>query len=307
MIVPDIEGPFPAGVIRSAVRELRRHNYKPVLFDSDDSAVTEAREVERLTEEGLDGALVIPTGLPENRSVYSQLVRLGYPLVFLDHRPLDVEADYVGTDHFWGAYEATRILIERGHRRIAHFTYMSSRIQSSIQDRRLGYEQALMDNGIEVDPELICPPLVYADKGFVYKHVLFYLRRLPEPVTAVFCLNDGFALASVSAARELGISMPEELEIASYFDGGFEPLMQMPPIIKVIQHQSEIGKAGADLVMSRIEGRGPEGPQNISIRPDIVNELAGDVQEDSNGHNAAGRYGSAAASTMNYSSQLGDY
>jgi len=273
LVVPDIEGPFPAGVIRAAVRELRRHSYKPVLLEYDDSVLTEAREVARLTEEGLDGALVITRGLPENWPAYDQLVRLGYPIVFLDHKPLDLEADCVATDHFRWAYEAVCTLIARGHSRIAHFTYMGGRTHSSIEERRQGYEQALTDNGIEVDPELVVPPVVYPHDYFVYKHVLSYLRQIVDPITAVFGLNDSYALSAIVACRETGASVPDEVEIASFFDGGFDPVSQMPPLIKVVQRQDEIARAGVELVMSRIEDAGPDGPQTIAVPADIVNEL----------------------------------
>jgi len=274
MVVPEIEGPFPTGVVRSAARELRNHGYKPVLFDSDNSAATEVGELERLMEEGLEGALVIPVALRDNLPVFDRLVRLGYPLVFLDHKPVDIEADYVASDHFWGAYEATRLLIERGHKRIAHFTYVEPGLHTSIQDRRRGYEQALVDHGIDVDPELITPPIIFSKHRYEYKHVLFYLRQLKQPITAVFALNDFFAISTITAARELGLRIPEDLELAAYFDGGFPTVANMPPILKVVQKQTEIGRAGVNLVISRIEKTGPEGPQTITIRPDIVDELS---------------------------------
>lgn len=274
MVVPEIRGPFPTAAVRSAARELRSHGYKPVLFDSNNSVANEVGELERLMEEGLEGALVIPVALRDNLPVFDRLVRLGYPLVFLDHIPLDLEADYVATDHFWGAYEATRILIERGHTRIAHFTYMGARMHTSVRDRRLGYEQALADNGIQVDRELIIPPVIYGENDYVYKHVLAYLRTGDNPITAIFALNDYFCFAVMVACRELGLRIPEDVELAGFFDGGFDLLTPTPPLIKVVQQQAEIGKLGANLVISRIEGTRPKGPQTVAVRPDIVNELA---------------------------------
>ena len=274
MVVPEIEGPFPTGVVRSAARELRNHGYKPVLFDSDNSVVTELGELEHLMEEGLEGAMVIPVALRDNLPVFDRLVRLGYPLVFLDHKPLDFDADYVASDHFWGAYEATRLLIERGHKRIAHFTYMEPGLHTSIQDRRHGYEQALVDHGIDVDMELVAPPIIFSKHRYEYKHVLSYLRQLKAPVTAVFALNDFFAISTITAARDLGLRIPDDLEVAAYYDGGFSTVANMPPIIKIVQKQTEIGRLGVNLVISRIEKTGPEGSQTITIRPDIVDELA---------------------------------
>lgn len=276
MIVPEIKGPFPADVVRAAAREFRNHGYKPVLFDSDNSAATEVGELERLIEEGLEGALVIPVAQRDNLPAFDRLVRLGYPLVFMDHMPLELEVDCVATDHFAGAYEATRILIERGHRRIAHFTYMGSRMHTSIRDRRLGYEQALADHGIEVDRDLIVPPVIYGEHDHVYRHVMAYLRRGEKPITAAFVLNDYFIVSVITAFMELGLNVPEDIELAGFYDGGFGLPMAMPPLIKVIQRQADIGRLAVNLVIGRIEGTGPKGLQNITVMPDIVNELADD-------------------------------
>jgi DNA-binding LacI/PurR family transcriptional regulator len=272
MVVPEIEGPFPAGVVRSAAREFRKQGYNPFLFDSDNSVATETGELERLMQEGLEGALVIPVAPRDNLPVFERLVRLGYPLVFLDHKPLDFDADYVASDYFWGAYEATRILIERGHSRIAHFTYVGPGLHTSVLDRRHGYEKALADHGIDVDPDLVLAPIIRTHVGspYEYRHVLYYLRRQDDPVTAVFALNDLFAISTILAARELGLRIPDEVELAAYFDGGVSAIADMPPIIMVVQKQNEIGRAAANLVISRIERTGPDTPQTIKTKPDVV-------------------------------------
>jgi len=270
LVMPEIEGPFPALIIRSAIRALRNYNYKAVRFDSENSAAAEASEIDRLMHEGLDGALVMPVELDENKPLFSKLIRLGFPMVFLDRKPVGfTDGDLVATDHFWGAYEATRALIEKGHTRIAHFTTLGPRRSFSINERRRGYEQALLDNGIEVDPELICPPALYSDNRFAYKHSLAYLRSGDRPVTAVFALNDLFTQATMAACQELGVSIPDDLEIAAFFDGGMDPRMH-PPIIKVVQRQDDIGREAVDLLMKRIDGNGPTGPQTIAVRPDII-------------------------------------
>lgn len=282
ILVPKIENVFPTGVVRSAARELRNGGYKPVLFDNDNSVLNEVGELERLIEDGLEGALMMPVERQEKQPVYDRLIRLGYPLVFLDHKPLDFEADYVGSDHYRGAYEATSRLIARGHKRIAHFTYLGLHRHSAIIDRQRGYEQALIDHGMDLDPDLICPPLLIAVEpgsepayeSFTYKHVLFYLCRQSEPVTAIFCLNDGYAFAAIVACHEIGLRIPGDIEIAAFFDGGGVYEDSMPPMVKVVQNQSEIGREAAELIAGRIEQTEPDGLRTISIQPDVVDELS---------------------------------
>jgi len=125
LVIPFIQGDFPAGIIRSAVKGLRNRGYRTVLFDSEGSPAVEASELDRLMQEGLDGGLIMPVDRPENDPIYARMIRLGRPIVFLDRRSPNIEADCVATDNFWGAYQAVSRLIERGHNRIAHSSIAS--------------------------------------------------------------------------------------------------------------------------------------------------------------------------------------
>jgi len=277
LVMPYISGDFPAGIVRSAVRSLRDHNHKTVLFDSEDSIHAEAAELERLAQKGLDGALVMPVEKPDNIPLFNRIERLGLPLAFLDRKPLGLEADLIATDNFLGAYRAVTRLIERGHTRIAHFTWLIERQCTSIAERRRGYEQALLDNGIELDSELVCPPAAYSDESRYFKFALAYLRQGPKPVTAVFALHDQFVLRTMSAAAQLGLRVPEDVEIAGFFDGSFHPVDDVP-LLKVVQRPDEIGRLAADLLIRRTEGDGPDWPQTILVPPEIVdasNTMAG--------------------------------
>lgn len=273
LVIPYITGDFPGGIIRSAVRACRDDSFKAVLFDSEDSTMAEASELDRLMQEGLDGALVMPVDKSENNQLFTRLVRLGFPIVFLDRRPLDLEADCVASDNFWGAYEAVSKLIARGHKRIAHFTWLMGRGSTAIQQRLDGYKQALLDHDIEVDPELICPPAPFPDSESAFKHIISYLRQGPHPVTAIFTLNDLFAVAAIASTYALGLKIPDDLELATFYDGSVRPTNPEIRFIKIIQDQEAIGKQAVDLLLRRIEGNGPSGPQMVAIKPQIVDEV----------------------------------
>lgn len=273
VVLPYTQGDFPGHMVRSAIRELRRHNYKAVMLDSDTSVISEAAELDRLVKDNLDGGIIMPLDSSDNVPLLNRVVRLGFPLIFLDRKPLGVDGDLVCTDNYWGAYQATTRLIERGHTRIAHFAWLVDHPSTSGEQRRRGYEQAMKDAGIGLDPELICPPATSPDINLVFKATLSYLRQSDRPVTAVFALNDYFALAAIAACRALGLRIPEDIELASFFDGEYPPLSPDLSFLKVVQRQDEIGRAAIDLLMSRIEGNGPEGHQTVAVKPDIQDEV----------------------------------
>jgi GntR family transcriptional regulator, arabinose operon transcriptional repressor len=269
LVLPHIAEVFPAGTIRSIIKGLKESGYSTVLFDSANSVEEEAKELERLLQEGLDGAIVMPVIHRENSATFARLVSLGFPIVFLDRPPVSLECDLVTSDNFWGAYELTSRLIERGHRRIAHFTWFGDFPCLPIDERRRGYEQALIDHGIEPDIGLIYPPTPVRVESEVYKASLAYLRHGDDPVTAVFAMSDNFTAATINACVALGLRIPEDVEVAGFVDG-VQRVGPQIPLLRAAQKQTEIGRQAAELLIKRIQGSGPPGPQSIMIRPEIL-------------------------------------
>lgn len=277
LVVPYMQGAFPAGMIRSVIRTLRERDYRAILYDTEDSVEDEAAELERLMREGLDGALVMPTTHSTNMPTFQRLIRLGFPLVLIDRKPIGLECDCVASDNFRGNYELTSRLIARGHTRIAHFTWREGYVCNSVQERCRGYEQALKDHGIEVDPDLICSPVPFDDESLVYKSTLARLRDNERPVTAIVALADSFGIVAIAACFALGLRIPEDVEIAGFLDG-LRPLGYDIPLLKAMQRQREIGRRAADLLVKRIMKRGPEKPQEILIPPDYVDWVSAPKQ-----------------------------
>ena len=75
------------------------------------------------------------------------------PVVAIDRRVSGLDLDFVGTDNFKGGYDATKHLIDQGHTRIAHLTRLET--TDSALGRLRGYQQALNDAGLEVNPRHI--------------------------------------------------------------------------------------------------------------------------------------------------------
>lgn len=116
-------------------------------------------------------------------------------------------------DERTGGREATERLIASGHRRIAMINLESERIAAI--DRRAGYEVALREAGLAVDPGLVHGGPADAHHGYAAMREL--LGR-DQPPTAVFCGTDRIAMGAYDAIKESGLSIPGDVSVIGFDD-----------------------------------------------------------------------------------------
>jgi DNA-binding LacI/PurR family transcriptional regulator len=216
----------------------------------------EARLLYNLSSD-TDGIVIYPTAHPENTPILQKLADTRN-LVVLDRIPMGLEADCVVSDNFEVTYRAIQTLISRGHKRIGFFSFKKPSF-STVTERFCGYEKALAEAGISnggrhvrwFPRELDNSPEVLSQA--VYDS-LFTLVRQSEPITALFCVQDSFAAATLHACEEMQIQVPENLEIATFND--WPPMMLGRPwqTHRIVQNSFGIGLAAGQILARRIAG-----------------------------------------------------
>jgi len=257
-------------VLQGVMSVLRETPFRLVVHSN--TRVSDEVEVLRnLPNEGLDGALIMPCDYAENAHLYSALAKSGPPLVLVDHYFPDCPVDRVVTDNLTGARQAVEYLIEQGHRQIAHFTDFEE--MTSAMDRELGYRVALENAGIPYDEDIVCGPAMSARKQWSFLYALEHCLSRPDPITAVFCLNDDTVLATLQAANRLGARVPGDLVVAGFFDDSIPVGMEVP-FIRIVQGKTEMGRIAAKLLLERVSGAPPRAPRHVlvpaELRPSAV-------------------------------------
>ncbi len=173
-----------------------------------------------------------------------------FPTVFAGARPREEATDSVALDDVSAAYEATRHLIDIGHRRIAMVT--GPMAEDCSQDRCLGYEQALLDVGLVLLPELIIEGSWLAPSGYEAYQKLAQLDPVP---TAVFAQNDQMAVGVLRAARDKGLMIPDELSVIGVDDIPLAAYFA-PPLTTLRQNFADIGREAARSLIQTIDQPG---------------------------------------------------
>jgi len=169
-------------------------------------------------------------------------------VVCLDRPVSGVETDAVLLDNVRGSRECVRHLIQMGHRRIALIT---GQLQAEISRERLkGYEEALREADIKVDPTLVMEGDFREESGYRLTRQLLQKRI---PVTAIFACNDLMAFGVLQAARELNLRCPEDLSIAGFDSLEFTKFTD-PSLTSVYQPGYQLGATAARLLLQRVDG-----------------------------------------------------
>jgi LacI family transcriptional regulator len=154
-------------------------------------------------------------------------------------------------------------LVSLGHRRIA---YIGANPDLRIQaDRFAGYQQGLQEHGLTVDSHLVVQGDLTNEGGY---RCAKSLLTLPDPPTAIACIDDQTAIGVLHAARELGWSVGQNLAVAG-FDGiqGFEHTQ--PPLTTVNQPVFQIARRLVQLLVQLITGKLLIEEQ-LQIEPELV-------------------------------------
>jgi LacI family transcriptional regulator, galactose operon repressor len=245
LIMPDAGEPFPIEVMKGVNSAIAALDYDLLIYTCGDNrkhftADRERKFVSLLNSSITDGVVVItPAATHFSTSA---------PVVAVDPHYEITEYPSVISTNMEGATEAMNYLIKLGHRRIG---FISGRSDLMSADRRLcGYRESLAQAGIPIDPDLIVQGDFTASAGL---RCTRQLLNLPEPPTAIFAANDQSALGAYQAAREAGLSIPEDLSIIG-FDNIPDAAQAKPGLTTVDQSIQEMGKFAIQMLVRLIEG-----------------------------------------------------
>ena len=231
--------PYFAGIVRGVSTETNRAGLQLVLLMAQDfEDLTRVKGFLRSTR--LDGVMLISghegDGLP------AELNRLGIPYVIGGRpAPPDKVAPFVDNDNTRGATLAAEHLLSLGRRRIA--TVTGPLDMAAGVDRLAGFRTAL---GTHFDPELVEPGDFTQVGGEAATQRL--LARRPD-IDGLFAASDLMALGALSALRQAGRRVPEDVGVIGFDDNEFA-LTTAPPLTTVRQSPYVQGRAMVRLYLA---------------------------------------------------------
>ena len=213
----------------------------------------ELRVARTLIADGADGIL-LPPPLCDSRPLLELMTESSMPCVVVaSGRPArDVSA--VSIDDYAAAQAMTRHLLELGHARIGFIT--GNPDQTASSRRQEGYQAALIERGIRVDPALIAQGLFTYRSGLDAAELLL---RQPNPPTAIFASNDDMAAATVAVAHSQGLAVPSDMTVCGFDDTAMATTI-WPELTTVRQPIGDMSRAALDMLVRKVKAKRSRSP-----------------------------------------------
>ena len=154
------------------------------------------------------------------------------------------------------------LLMRHGCRRIAFIRGPS--VNAEAERRYAIYRAVLTEQGLPIDPALICQGNFEKSSGEAAVELLVDERRVP--FDALVACNDYMALGAMEALDERGLQVPSDVAVIG-FDDIEEARFSTPPLTTIRQPLYQQGEAALDLVLAQLEGR------QVALRASAPTEL----------------------------------
>lgn len=251
LAVPELSLPYFAELADSVIQAAERRGVIVLIEQTNASRERELEVLHGQRRHLTDGLIFSPLALgTEDRAAFA----VDFPIVLLGERIFGGPADHVTMSNVEAARAATRHLIETGRRRIALIGSHEGETVGSAALRQRGYEQALEEAGLPLDPALL------GEAGLWHRstgaEAMERMLDAGTEIDAVFGLNDALAIGALHALHDRGVVVPDEVAVIG-FDDIEDAAYASPPLSSVAPGREQIAQTAVDLLLARVAGTAP--------------------------------------------------
>lgn len=204
VLVPNTKSPFFAALVHEINLSLMKRGYRMILCCTEADGASEQEYIRMAQQNKVDGII----GLTYNPAL---VLDRGTRFVSID-RSIHPEIPCVAGDNFAGGQLAAEKLAALGCRRVA-FLRIGSNLRNEPNKRRAGFENGCIAHGLAYELKIL-------EDGESYEEFFVFLRdHLKDGkfgFDGLFCVTDRLAYLVIRMLRELGIRVPEDVQVIGY-------------------------------------------------------------------------------------------
>ncbi len=255
LVIPEIVHTFFSNVVKGVVSEAEENGYLVITLQSSESNLIEKKQLEMLVDKRVDGILLAIADETETYEHLENLLKKEMPLVLFDKVTPTVNCSKVTIDDRKAAYEAVKLLIDSGCKKIAHLRGPLG--APNAADRHEGYVKVLEENGITYDPGL-----VYLCDGYSVEDGKKYAQKALKEHTdidAFFTITDHVATGVLLHLNRNGIKVPEQVSVVGFSNSPISQVV-IPGITTTDQSAVQMGREAVSLLLKEIATRKEKKP-----------------------------------------------
>lgn len=267
MIVPLGASVSETGTVRilAVVNEIQNAGYQIMIASKETgNSQQEQNLIENMLARRVDG-LIIFNDVYCDPAYYESLRARNFPFVLMApiSRPAQITSVYFNSMH--GMYQATRHLIELGHRHIVYAVDPETFLMSN--HRAESFRQALQEAGLPIRRSLAIDPALPMREA-IQIFTKDVLRETPRP-TAIMYVNDTAAFIGLHTLLEMGLRVPEDISVVGFDD---LPLAQLtwPELTTVRQSSEMYAREAVRLLLAQMRDPQNSEPQNVFLNAKFV-------------------------------------
>lgn len=263
IMLSNLKNPFWSTVLEGVEDTCHDMGYNLMICNSNESPELEEEYVKEFQMRQVDGIIINPTC--KNQELYDKLIVKEYPMIIVNRRINNENANSVVVDNVKGAFIAVNHLIRYGRKKVAVCLYRNPYV-STWKERLEGYKKALIANGRTSDEFVI---MELEQRGDTQKEsIMRFLRKHPD-IDAIFSTNNMITLEVIGAVKDLNLQIPEQIAIVSYDETIWAKYID-PPITTIRQPGYHMGQVAAQNLIERIvSGEKPQ-PQTVVLEPELI-------------------------------------
>jgi DNA-binding LacI/PurR family transcriptional regulator len=242
IIIPGISDPFFMPIAQSIEHAARHAGLATLLHDTGRSPETALAGADVLAQFRVSGVIVLGGSEKYDAEIAQRLK--GIPTVVVLRQAANDFFPSVYLDHVHGARVATEHLLQLGRRRIAFVSGDSDSV--AARDRLQGYQVALSEAGLNLNPALVCPGHFTLDGGAAATQQLLDLPTAQRP-DAIFYASDAMALAGLHCLHQQGVRIPQEIAVVGFGNTAFAAISE-PTLTTIDVARERMGYLAFDLL-----------------------------------------------------------
>lgn len=248
VIVPNLVTHYYAAVLDGIEDYAQKKGYSVISTNSHEDYEREVQAVDNFLDMHVEGIIACLAQDTVDYTHFEQLCKMGVPLVFFARCCLEDKVSQVVANGDVAAQEATQHLIDNGARRIA-FVGGPNHLDM-VRRRKHGYLEALRDNHIPIERELVvCDKIDFT----VARNATLRLLEMENRPDAILAFNDILTYAAFDAIKSKGLRIPEDVAIIGFTDGDTSAFVT-PTLTAIVDQAHVQGSKACELLMRNIGG-----------------------------------------------------
>lgn len=260
LVIPDIANEFFSMIAHSVERFFFENDYSLFVCNADEDRRKNQALINNLRGKGIDGLIYI-SRFPLDFHSFDA------PVVCLDRVPRPGEGvATVGSDNLAGGRLAARALVEAGSVRPVMLCDPDDLARlTTVNDRIEGFSRELAETGVRWSRnDIILSPLSTPEARASVIRAIQSGRRFD----GLFASSDTGAIGAVFGLQDMGISVPDDVNVVGYDDISFCEYCN-PTLTTIRQDTARMGGEGAKMLLAIMENRPPAG-RNVVIPVKLV-------------------------------------